>query len=73
MRERPGREWPQAVDIEIQAREIIFHKNNLNHIMAEYTGQPFEKVSLPPPLGLGFVAPPRQPILLHADMRPVFA
>ncbi len=36
---------PQAVDIEIQAREIIYHKNNLNKIMANYTGQPFEKVS----------------------------
>lgn len=34
----------QAVDIEIQAREIMYHKNNLNQIMADYTGQPFEKV-----------------------------
>jgi ATP-dependent Clp protease, protease subunit len=32
------------VDIEIQAREIMYHKNNLNQIMADYTGQPFEKV-----------------------------
>lgn len=36
----------QAVDIEIQAREIMYHKNNLNKIMADYTGQPFEKVCL---------------------------
>lgn len=36
---------PQAVDIEIQAREIMYHKNNLNKIMADYTGQAFEKVS----------------------------
>lgn len=34
----------QAVDIEIQAREIMYHKNNLNKIMADYTGQPFEKL-----------------------------
>ena len=32
------------MDIEIQAREIMYHKNNLNQIMADYTGQPFEKV-----------------------------
>ena len=29
----------QAVDIEIQAREIMYHKANINRIMAEYTGQ----------------------------------
>lgn len=34
----------QAVDIEIQAREIMFHKANLNRIMAEYTLQPIEKI-----------------------------
>lgn len=34
----------QAVDIEIQAREIMYHKANLNGIMAEYTGQPIEKI-----------------------------
>lgn len=36
----------QAVDIEIQAREIMYHKANLNRIMAEYTLQPIEKVSM---------------------------
>ncbi len=34
----------QAVDIEIQAREIMYHKANLNRIMSSYTGQPIEKV-----------------------------
>lgn len=34
----------QAVDIEIQAKEIMFHKANLNRIMAEYTGKPVDKV-----------------------------
>ena len=34
----------QAVDLEIQAKEIMFHKANLNRIMSEYTGQPIEKV-----------------------------
>ena len=34
----------QAVDIEIQAREIMYHKANINRIMAEYTGQPISKV-----------------------------
>lgn len=33
-----------AVDIEIQAREIMYHKANLNRIMAEYTGQPVERI-----------------------------
>ncbi len=35
----------QAVDIEIQAKEIMYHKANLNAIMAECTGQPIEQVS----------------------------
>lgn len=34
----------QAVDIEIQAKEIMYHKGNLNRIMAYHTGQPVEKV-----------------------------
>lgn len=34
----------QAVDIEIQAREIMYHKANLNRIMSEYTGQPIEQI-----------------------------
>ena len=33
-----------AVDIEIQAKEIMYHKANLNRIMAQCTGQPIEKV-----------------------------
>lgn len=33
-----------AVDIEIQAKEIMYHKANLNRIMSEYTGQPIEKI-----------------------------
>merc|ERR1719408_192254 len=33
-----------AVDIEIQAREIMYHKSNLNRIMAAYTGQPVNKI-----------------------------
>merc|ERR1719265_1182994 len=33
-----------AVDIEIQAREIMYHKANLNRIMAEYTGQTIENI-----------------------------
>ncbi len=37
----------QAVDIEIQAKEIMYHKANLNRIMSECTGQPIDKV-LPP-------------------------
>lgn len=34
----------QAVDLEIQAKEIMYHKANLNRIMSDYTGQPIEKV-----------------------------
>eukprot|EP01025_Chloroclados_australasicus_P068054 TRINITY_DN943_c0_g1_i3.p1 TRINITY_DN943_c0_g1~~TRINITY_DN943_c0_g1_i3.p1 ORF type:complete len:313 (+),score=33.29 TRINITY_DN943_c0_g1_i3:94-939(+) len=34
----------QAVDIEIQAREIMYHKANINRIMANYTGQPVERI-----------------------------
>ena len=35
----------QAVDIEIQAKEILFLKDTLNGLMAEHTGQPFEKIA----------------------------
>lgn len=34
----------QAVDIEIQAKEIMYHKANINRIIADYTGQPVAKV-----------------------------
>jgi ATP-dependent Clp protease protease subunit len=34
----------QAVDIEIQAKEILYHKRKLNELLAFHTGQPFEKV-----------------------------
>lgn len=33
-----------AADIEIQAREIMFHKANINRIMSAYTGQPVEQI-----------------------------
>lgn len=68
----------QAVDIEIQAKEIMYHKGNLNRILAFHTGQPVEKVraaskrALPPPrcfsLSGGEEAPrsaPPLPILRH--------
>ena len=35
----------QAVDIEIQAQEILFLKETLNGLMAEHTGQPLEKIA----------------------------
>lgn len=34
----------QAVDIEIQAREILYHKNRLNELIAHHTGQPMERI-----------------------------
>lgn len=34
----------QAVDIEIQAKEILYHKRVLNELLAQHTGQPFEKI-----------------------------
>jgi len=34
----------QATDIEIQAREILYHKQNLNRWLANNTGQPLEKI-----------------------------
>jgi ATP-dependent Clp protease protease subunit len=34
----------QAVDIEIQAREILYHKRTLNNLLAHHTGQPIEKI-----------------------------
>jgi ATP-dependent Clp protease protease subunit len=36
----------QAVDIEIQAREILYLKNQLNELMAYHTGQPMEKIAI---------------------------
>ena len=38
----------QAVDIEIQAKEILYLKDTLNGLMAEHTGQPLEKIGWPP-------------------------
>lgn len=35
----------QAADIEIQAREILYLRERLNHILAENTGQPVEQIS----------------------------
>ncbi|NEP55447.1 MAG: ATP-dependent Clp endopeptidase proteolytic subunit ClpP [Symploca sp. SIO2G7] len=34
----------QAVDIEIQAKEILYHKQQLNELLAHHTGQPVEKI-----------------------------
>jgi ATP-dependent Clp protease, protease subunit len=35
----------QAVDIEIQAKEILYIKKKLSELIAEHTGQPFERIS----------------------------
>ncbi len=35
----------QAIDIEIQAKEILYLKDTLNGLMAEHTGQPLEKIA----------------------------
>ncbi len=35
----------QAVEIEIQAKEILFLKQTLNSLLAEHTGQPIEKIN----------------------------
>ncbi|MGB3492309.1 MAG: ATP-dependent Clp endopeptidase proteolytic subunit ClpP [Elainellaceae cyanobacterium] len=34
----------QAADIEIQAREILYHKQKLNEWLANHTGQPIERI-----------------------------
>jgi ATP-dependent Clp protease, protease subunit len=34
----------QAVDIEIQAKEILYHKRTLNELLAHHTGQPLERL-----------------------------
>jgi ATP-dependent Clp protease, protease subunit len=34
----------QAVDIEIQAKEILYHKKTLNGLLASHTGQPLERI-----------------------------
>ncbi len=34
----------QAVDIEIQAKEILYHKSQLNELLAFHTGQPLERI-----------------------------
>jgi ATP-dependent Clp protease protease subunit len=36
----------QATDIEIQAKEILYHKRRLNEMLAEHTGQPLERIEL---------------------------
>ena len=35
----------QAIEIEIQAKEILFLKETLNGLLAEHTGQPLEKIA----------------------------
>ena len=35
----------QATDIEIQAKEILYHKQQLNNYLAENTGQPIERIA----------------------------
>ena len=35
----------QAIEIEIQAKEILFLKDTLNQLIAEHTGQPIEKIT----------------------------
>jgi ATP-dependent Clp protease protease subunit len=35
----------QAVDIEIQAKEILYIKQQLNELLASHTGQPFDKIA----------------------------
>lgn len=54
----------QAVDIEIQAKEIMYHKANLNGIMSDYTGQPIDKVCC---LGATFCTATRQFSLSEDD------
>ncbi len=34
----------QATDIEIQAKEILYHKRRLNELLAEHTSQPIERI-----------------------------
>jgi len=34
----------QAVDIEIQAKEILYHKRQLNELLAHHTGKPLERL-----------------------------
>jgi len=36
----------QAVDIEIQAKEILYHKRKLNELLSFHTRQPFDKVEM---------------------------
>jgi ATP-dependent Clp protease protease subunit len=35
----------QAVEIEIQAKEILYIKQRLNEMLSEHTGQPLEQVA----------------------------
>jgi ATP-dependent Clp protease, protease subunit len=35
----------QATDIEIQAKEILYHKSRLNELMAFHTGQPIDRIT----------------------------
>lgn len=34
----------QATDIEIQAKEILYHKQRLNELLADHTSQPIERI-----------------------------
>ena len=41
----PGGAGGQATDIEIRARELINVKRRMEEIIAEHTGQPYDRVS----------------------------
>lgn len=34
----------QVLDVEIQAKEIMYHKNNITRILSQITGRPFDQV-----------------------------
>ena len=45
-----------AVEVEIQAKEILFHKANINRIMSFHTGQPEEKIEIDTDSGFFYVS-----------------
>ena len=45
IRDRLGGAQGQAVEIEIQAKEILFLKKTLNSLLAEHTNQSLEKIN----------------------------
>lgn len=41
-----GGTWGKVTDVEIEAKELLYSKKQLNYLLAEFTGQPLKRIEL---------------------------